>query len=157
MPERFKGRVLPSVLYAFPNEVTTAVGLMATGVWVLTVPGGGFYRFPLPYLSHAFAILLMLCGAVTLWGLVNYRKEWQAGVEQLGLWMTAAVAVCYALVIGTGGSPTATFVVIVFLSVAVSSAIRARAIRILQLQRLAELEAANALREEAATHDRRTD
>lgn len=157
MPERFKGHALPSVLYAFPNEVTTAAGCIAAGAWVLVVPGTGFYQFPVPFLSHAFAVLLILCGTVTLVGLWNYRKEWQAGVEQLGLWMTAAVAACYALVIGSTGSMTAAFAVIVFLSVAFSSAIRARAIRILQLNRLAELEVANALREEAATHDRRTD
>lgn len=153
MPDRFSGHHIPGIFYAFPAECVIAIGQVGTAVLTLTAPGHGFSLIPHGAGQVWFAALLFLSGVLTLIGLIGYRRDWQAGIEQVGLWLGAAASACYALLILASGMQ-ATFAGMVFASIAVASALRARAIRILQQNRLRELTVANQLREESARHAR---
>lgn len=152
MPERFKGHHLPGILYAFPAETVIAIGQIFTAIMVAFNPAAGLYYIPAGIARTLFCGLLFLAGMLTLIGLAGYRRDWQAGVEQLGLWLGAAATFCYALLILVEPGFNATFGVTVFFAVAFSSALRARAIRILHQRRLQELTVANELRQETARH-----
>lgn len=156
MPERFAGHHLPGVLYAFPAETVIAAGQIFTGVMVAFNPAAGLYYIPPGVPRTMFCGLLFFAGLLTLIGLTGYRKDWQAGIEQLGLWLGAAATFVYALLILLDPGAQALFGMTVFFAVAVSSALRAKAIRILHQRRLEELTVANQLRKESARHAGRT-
>lgn len=152
MPERFAGHHLPGILYAFPAETVIAAGQIFTAVTVAFNPAAGLYYIPAGVARTMFCGLLFLAGMLTLVGLAGYRRDWQAGIEQLGLWLGAAATLCYAILILINPGSQAMFATTVFFAVAVSSALRAHAIRILHQARLHELQVANELREESARH-----
>lgn len=167
MPERYKGHKIPPVLYAFPAETVIAAGLILSGALVLFYPGSGFYNPPWPWFTIPFALLLVVAGVLTIVGVTNYKSPWQAGVEQLGLWLTATCTAVYSLIIGITGPQTAVFTVITFAACSIISALRAMAVRLDQIRKLEESRIANTgalevvaavqeLREEVAKHDRGT-
>lgn len=154
MPERFKGHKLPGILYAYPWEVITSLAQIGIGLAVVLVPGLRFFQLDSLTINLAFAVILVLAGALTMVGLIGYRRDWQAGVEQLGLWLGSAAMFSYALLILSAGADYAQFAAVVFIAGSLASALRAKAIRILHAKRLEELTVANALREESARHAR---
>lgn len=153
MPDRFAGHKIPGVFYAFPSETTTSIALVIGGV-IVSVP---------PYYLNtdestetllfliALGIMTTLAGATTLVGMISWRRTWQSGVEQLGLWMTAGVSASYIYLLIVLGAPP-TLPALVFGALGVSSLLRARAIRILTKKKLEELTATNELREELTKH-----
>lgn len=167
MPQRYVGHKLPPVLFAFPAETIIAGGLILSGLLVLFYPGTGFYNPPVPWFNIPFALLLVTAGTLTIIGVSHYKKPWQAGVEQLGLWLTASSTAAYALIIGITGPRTAVFTVITFTACSMISVLRAMAVRFDQVRKLEETRAINTgalevvaaaqeLREEVAKHDRGT-
>lgn len=154
MPDRFRGRRIPAIFYAYPGESMTAVGMIAGGAVLVLPPypmanyGGGWDLF-IPFMGA----YTMLAGLLTFIGLAAWRKTWQSGLEQLGLWLTTGAMTAYLVVLFIVSSPSAsTLPGIALACIGASSVLRAGAIRILSKQKLEELTATNALREEVRKH-----
>lgn len=156
MPQRFEGRRLPAVLYAFPAETMIAAAMIPAGLLLLIPPypinanTGDMTWIAISILGGVFGIT---SGLITLIGLCNWRKHWQSGIEQLGLWLTFGTTTLYAGEIFILLPPnTAAPGCIGLIFIGISCILRARAIRITAEQRLEKLKAANDLRKENTKH-----
>lgn len=156
MPQRFEGRRLPAVLYAFPAEAMIAAAMIPAGILLIFPPypinasTGDMTWVMISLLGGAFGIA---SGLITLIGLCNWRKHWQSGVEQLGLWLTFGTTFLYAAEIFILLPPQAAAPgCLGLIFIGISCILRARAIRIVTEQRLKKYQAANELRKESTKH-----
>lgn len=95
--ERFADHRIPAIFYAYSYEVFSSAGLITTGGIIGLPPYhlGDVLGSTWVIYSILLGLFAVTAGATTWVGLANWRKTWQAGVEQLGLWMTAGVSVAY--------------------------------------------------------------
>ena len=157
MPDRFRGHHIPGVFYAYPGESMTALGMVGASLILMLPPypldGRAMFGVDGMWLMMGLGFYSMVAGIITFIGLWNWRKTWQSGVEQLGLWLIAGACATYIYILFLIASPnTATLPTVVLGCVGLSCVLRARAIRILQAEKLEELIVANQLREETAKH-----
>lgn len=149
MPDRtYVPRVPPTRvdrLFAHPFEIALSVVLLLVGIRTLldaaalpasveALPGA---------LSYVFSIVSIAAGALTLAGLATSRV-WAYGLEQGGLWLSAAAWACYASgLIGMASTARVTLMISALLALSAGSAIRAIALHRISSARLSGLRLAS--------------
>lgn len=130
----------------------SSVGMFFGGLIVATPPFMVQEKDPtLIWWPIILGVMTIIASALTFIGLWNYRKTWQAGVEQLGLWLSAGVAASYVWMAAHLGF-NITLPLVCLGTLAAGCVLRARAIQIDQQDSTALLRATNDLREEVAKY-----
>lgn len=134
MPDRYKNRILPPVLYTHTMDWVVGLIMILTGVRGVIGTGGlpaTVQQLP-AVLGYIYIALLLLGGAGILAGLFGMKHFWSAGFVRAGMWLAASAFGVYAvlLMMSTAGSPAVFFAFLTYTVLAVGCAIRAHGVGI---------------------------
>lgn len=151
MPNRYKNRWLPEVLYTHTLDWLVGFTLLFSAAAVVF---GGRRVLPavissLPdFLAWVYLIFLVLGGISILTGLFGIKYFWSAGFLRSGMWFGATAFLAYGFLLGLtvvdGAAPGAVLASVLFLFLAAGCAIRAHGIGIDTAANLKILQALNA-------------
>lgn len=130
--DRYKGHRLPVMLYRHPFQLALGISLAVIGArHLINTHNQPSSIDALPtWLALGYAVALIVGGAGMVVGLViSGRTTWGLAIEQVGLWITAAGLLAYALGLGlaTQFTARASMAVIILLALAGACLIRSRA------------------------------
>jgi hypothetical protein len=145
MPQRYAGRRLPAVLYAFPFDYFVALVLVSAGVLINFYPQlapGSIQALPWIW-SLLFRVMCLAAGVLVTLGLTKGQHRWSFMTEMAGMYLAAGVFGTYSigLVWSVMFRPSASLAAIFLVGLSVACVIRAMALGIestLRLQLLVE-------------------
>ena len=145
MPQRYAGRILPAVLYAFPFDYFVAVVLVSAGILINFFPQLAPSSIAaLPWIwSLVFRLMCLAAGVLVTLGLTKGRHRWSFMSEMAGMYLAAGVFGTYSLglVLALFARPSALLAAIFLVGLSLACLLRAMALGIestLRLQLLVE-------------------
>jgi hypothetical protein len=145
MPQRYAGRRLPAVLYAFPFDYYVALVLVSAGVLINFHPSlapASIAALPDVW-SLVFRFMCLAAGALVAAGLTKGRHRWSFMTEMAGMVLAAGVFGTYSLglIVALAVRPSALLAAIMLVGLSLACLLRAMALSIessLRLQLLIE-------------------
>ena len=140
MPQRFAGRRLPAVLYAFPFDYFVAVVLVSAGVLINFFPQlapASIAALPSVW-SWVFRLMCLAAGVLVTMGLTKGRHRWSFMTEMAGMYLAAGVFGTYSigLVVSLFVRPSASLAAIFLVGLSLACLLRALALGIESTLRL---------------------
>lgn len=145
MPQRYAGRKIPAMLYAFPFDYYVALVLVSAGVLINFFPSlapGSIQDLPWGW-SMVFRVMCLAAGILVTVGLTKGRHRWSFMTEMAGMYLAAGVFGTYSIgLLGAITSrPSASLAAIFLVGLSLACFLRAMALGIestLRLQLLIE-------------------
>lgn len=137
MPNRYKNRLLPEVLYTRTLDWVVGLILLLSGVRVLV---NGIEAQPalvesLPFiLGTVYTVFLLIGGIAVLTGLLGLKHFWAAGFVRSGMWFACSAFGAYGLLLATQAfadpNPRTTLAMFTMIILSAGCAIRAHGLGI---------------------------
>jgi hypothetical protein len=145
MPQRYEGRKIPAMLYAYPFDHVVALTLISAGVLINIFPGAApasIQALPEAW-SLVFRVMALAGGILVTVGLTKGRHRWSFTSEMAGMILAAGVFGTYSLglIARLPANPGGALGVVLLVGLSLACLLRAMALSIesrLRLQLLVE-------------------